>query len=541
MTSRARNSLMHSESDEKGGLDSSDRRRFVLMTVAVGVFAMLVSLAGVTRVSMWMDEAYTVTVATRSIGDVWRMVHEIDVVHSMYNVLLHPWLALAGVSDVSVRIPSTLAVGLATGGTMVLGRQLAGVRVALASGLIFAILPRVTWMGIEGRSYAGTAALAVWLTVLFVSLLRRPTRYKYFGYAVLGAAAGSLNIFLLLLLGAHGLTLLLDRRYRFRAAFWQWLWAALAALAGALPVLLTAATQAGQIGMSRLGLTGYGRAILVNQWFLGDTPTVYEGGSLGEGPESGLWKYASVLLACACWLVVAYGLSRRGTMGHDADGPAARPLLLCWLVVPTALLVGYALTASPLYNPRYLTFCTPALALLLGLGLVRIRSDSLRAQAVLAIVLLALPVYLVQRSPFGKSGADWQSIAKFVQERRGPDQAVYFAPRTPPESDVVVGTSRITQTLYPEAFVNIRDLTLVSTAAADGLLVDRSRLLTASANQLTDIQAVFVIQRRDYPSEAVRTDAEFLYDRGFRRAESWVGPLNRVTEYVRTPDTQDHS
>ena len=54
-----------------------------------------------------------------------------------------------------------------------LTRRLSTASAALAAGLVFAVLPRVTWMGIEGRSYAMTAAVAVWLTVLFVSLLRR--------------------------------------------------------------------------------------------------------------------------------------------------------------------------------------------------------------------------------------------------------------------------------------------------------------------------------------------------------------------------------
>ena len=509
------------------------RRHPGLVTAAVSVLAMVISFAGVTHVSMWMDEAYTITVATRSFGDVWRMIHNIDIVHSVYNVLLHPWLALVGVSEISVRLPSTLAVGVATGGVVVLGRQLAGDRVALASGLVFAVLPRVTWMGIEGRSYATTAAVAVWLTVLFVSLLRRPTWPKHVGYAVFGAFAGSLNIFLVLLLGAHGLTLLLDRRYRFRRVFWIWLGAAVAALLGALPVLLTATSQAAQIGPSRLSLAGYARSILVNQWFLGDTPTVYEGGSLGDGPGSVLWKYSCVLLAAGCWLVVAYAVLRCQSTPTPGDGPALRPLLLCWLILPTVILVSYALLASPLYNPRYLTYSAPALALLLGVGLVQLKPGWLRPLAVVAIVLLALPVYVSQRSTFGKSGADWQMIARFVEERRGPDQAVYFAPRTPPESDVVDSTSRTAQTLYPNAFTEMRDLTLVSTSATTAHLLDRSQRLTASSDRLAGVREVFVIQRRDYPVEAVRADADFLDAAGFRPGDSWTGPLNQVTEYVR--------
>jgi len=264
-------------------------------------------------VSMWVDEAYTITVATRSLTDLVRMIANIDIVHSLYNLILHPWLAVFGISELSVRMPSVIMTGVATAGVMVLTRRLSTPSAALAAGLVFAVLPRVTWMGIEGRSYAMTAAVAVWLTVLFVSLLRRPTWGNHLGYAVLAAFGCSLNIFLVLLLGAHGVTLLLERRLRFRRVFWTWLGAAVVGLAGGLPVLFTAISQSAQIGESPFGLIGMVRNVLVNQWFLGDTPTIYQSGdgSLGDAPGSTLWRPAAVLLAAGCWLIIAFALVRR--------------------------------------------------------------------------------------------------------------------------------------------------------------------------------------------------------------------------------------
>ena len=159
-----------------------------------------------------------------------------------------------------------------------------------------------------------------------------------------------------------------------RRIFWTWVGAAGAAILAAAPVVLTAASQSAQIGATRSSVVGYARSILVNQWFLGDTPTIYEGGPLGDGPGSQLWKYSCVLLAVGCWLVVAYGVCRRPSTPTPSDGPGLRPLLLCWLILPTSVLVAYALLATPIYNPRYLTYSAPALALLLGLGLVRART-----------------------------------------------------------------------------------------------------------------------------------------------------------------------
>ena len=45
--------------------------RFGVITVAVSVLAGLLAMINITRVSMWVDEAYTLSVATRSLTDVW--------------------------------------------------------------------------------------------------------------------------------------------------------------------------------------------------------------------------------------------------------------------------------------------------------------------------------------------------------------------------------------------------------------------------------------------------------------------------------------
>lgn len=52
-------------------------------------------------------------------------------------------------------------------------RQFSGRTTAVCAGLVFAILPRTTWAGMEARSYAMSVAAAIWLTVLLVAAARR--------------------------------------------------------------------------------------------------------------------------------------------------------------------------------------------------------------------------------------------------------------------------------------------------------------------------------------------------------------------------------
>ena len=108
-----------------------------------------------------------------------------------------------------------------------LGRQLSTRRVALAAGLVFALLPRVTWAGIEVRSYALTMVAAVWLTVFCVVAVRRNGPRWWLGYAVLAFIATLLNVFLVLLVGVHAVVVaVLGRSW----AVWR-RWAVAAAVA----------------------------------------------------------------------------------------------------------------------------------------------------------------------------------------------------------------------------------------------------------------------------------------------------------------------
>ncbi len=544
MTSRTSPAVPTPDAGDTRTVDASTRSRWVsslytrqwLLAVVLGALASVVAFAGSWRVSMWIDEGYTLSVATRSVHDVWRMVHNIDIVHALFNVMLHPWLQIVGVSAAAVRLPSTLAVGIAGAGVVVLTRRLAGTPAAIAAGLVFAVLPRVTSIGMEGRSYATTTVIAVWMTVLFVSLIRRPSAVKYVGYSVFGAIAISLNIFLVLLLGAHGVALLIDRRFQLKRTFWSWLAAAAAGLVGGLPVLLVAMSQAGQIGPTRLSLLGYARSALVNQWFLGETPTIFvSGGTItGSADAHDWWKPASVLLAAVCWLIGAYAVLRRDPARTDRGArPGFRPLLLSWIILPTAALVAYAMVGAPIYNPRYLSFGAPAVAALVGIGLVRLRWGWPRWVTAALILVLAAPVYVSQRTSYAKGGADWMQVSQFVADRRRPSDAVYFAPRMAPVGDVIGLTSRTAATLYPAAFAGMVDLTLVSTPAQAGDLLGASRSLTASADNLDGIAVVFVVRRRDYPAAAVASDTEVLTRAGFHPRVSWQGPIDNVTQFVK--------
>ena len=161
----------------------------------VGCVAAALSFAGSWVPSLWTDEAATITAARRTLPQLWRMLGTVDAVHGAYYAFAHVWVALFGSTALALRLPSAVAVGLAAGALTVLVRRLGGTpALATGSGLVFAVLPRTTWMGVEGRSYAWTALLAVALTLTLVIAADAQGRRRtapWVAYAVLGPRSSS--------------------------------------------------------------------------------------------------------------------------------------------------------------------------------------------------------------------------------------------------------------------------------------------------------------------------------------------------------------
>lgn len=510
------------------GSSRGARLRAARPPIAAAILAGFVSFAGSWHVSLWKDETDSVSAATRSLSGLWHLVQHIDAVHATYYLTLHAWTSVIGRSAAALRLPSALAVALAAAGVYLLAARLAGKRVAGMATTVFIVLPRVTWMGIEARPFAYTATLGVWLTYLFVRACDRPSRARWIGYALLGGSAIAVNIYVGLLLVSHGLTLVLSRgnspRHQTMSRLTAWSSAGLGAVLLASPVMLKAISQRGQLGDTSLGAAKLARSILVNQWFLGNTPA-----DSGGGADS--WRISSVALAAVCWTLIGTAVVaavRRRT------STVAYPLAVLgpWIAVPTAVIGGYSLAISPVYSARYFCFCTPAIAVLTAIGLGHIARRALRWSTLALVVALTVPIYLSQRQVEGK-GSDWSEVAAFVSSHRHAHEGVYFVPRYPPTGPTVGSTARYVEMAYPAAFLGLRDLTQLTSPAQDDSLTGTSRLLDASLSQVGELTAVWVIGRRDYPRGASDHDREMLVRAGFHPARTSTFTIDTITLFVR--------
>ena len=173
-------------------------------------------LAGLYRISgpsFSKDETATLAAVHRSFPQLIQLLGHVDVVHGAYYVLI--WVVVrvfGGSSELIVRLPSALAMAAAAYVITLLGRRLASGWAGLAAGLTFAILPSVSSYAQDAREGALLAALAATASYCLLRAAdagpagRR--RGWLAGYGVTLALLGFGNLFALLLVGAHAVTLL---------------------------------------------------------------------------------------------------------------------------------------------------------------------------------------------------------------------------------------------------------------------------------------------------------------------------------------------
>ena len=491
--------------------------------LVVGVLGATVSLAGAGRPSFWYDEAATISASySRSLGQLWQMLSNVDAVHGLYYLIMHGWFQIFPPTEFWSRAPSGLAVGGAAAGVVVLGKQFSSRTLAVTSGALCAILPRTTWAGIEARPYALSMMAAVWLTVLLVHAARRDNAWVWPSYGIVLAMSILLDVYLLLLLLAH-LTFICVF-HRKRTVLVRFAITSVLAGCAVTPFVVAAMGQAHQISW----ITLIGRRtiedVTVQQYF-------------ERSPPFALLSALVVAAAIVLWLCTSAQL-----------GEAHRQLLtiaVAWLVIPTALIVIWSALIHPIYTPRYLCFTAPALALVLGVCVAALAVKPWIAAALVSLfALAAAPNYLlVQRSPYAKYGMDYSQMADLITAKAAPGDCLLV-------NDTVTfmpAPMRPLMAARPDAYRKLIDLSLWQRATDLNDVFDTNLIPEASAGPLSGCRVVWIITQADKsrpaheqasmlpPGELFGVTPAFSVpnDLGFRLLERWQFNLVQVIKAAR--------
>lgn len=486
--------------------DASRVPRWQVAAVAVG--ALLVCLLWSWHPSIWNDEGVTISASTRSLAEIWQLTGRIDAVHAVYYALMSPWFALVGVNEVTLRLPSAIMVALTSWAVVRLAERWATAGAAVAAGVLFAVLPRTTWMGIEGRSWALAALLAVLATLLLVRWLERGGWAGLAGYAVVLGLGIQVEVYLVFLAVAHVVTLLMLHRRRLLPALGAMVVAALIAS----PIIVRASGQTGQIETAPLSLSTWARQLVVNQNFTG--------APIGSASWLDQWwrptAGAAALLGWALVVLLIWSARRAGQERRRAVLAWCLP----WLLLPSVLVAVWSLLGQNMYNPRYFSFCVPAMAILLAMGFGAIVGGWWRTVLAIVLVVLLVPGYLGQRTLHAKSGADWSVVATYVDDHAGAGDGVFFAPKP---------AARLIAIAYPQPFTDLVDVTLLEAAGPTATLAGTDRPLTQALGTAPD--RVWAIWRSDDPD--LPADVAAFIRAGYVRHSQWSSTMSTVIEFTR--------
>jgi mannosyltransferase len=402
-----------SDGDPAGDGAAGDLQPFqagpLWMRLVPPVLTALVMFAGITVPSYWRDEAATLAAVRRPFGQMLRMLGNVDAVHGAYYFFTWVDVRAFGTGELALRWPSAIAMAVAAACVAGIGRRLISPGAGLAAGVLFAVVPDISLYGQDARSYAMVVAAASAASYLLIRALTAPhnrQRRWWIGYAACLVLLGALNIFGLLLLPAHAVTVALRMVRPWpgqsrKALAIRWLSSGVIACVLVSPLIVLGWKQRGQL--SWLVAPGYAGVQSVTKLI---------------GPE--LMTVVVVLAFLAGLLVTVVRAPDRRLPGWMATLPG---LCLPWLILPAAiLLIGSAIT--PVYNFRYILFCVPAAVLLGGAGIAAL-GKIVGPAALIIVALLGLNTQVFYRTP-GGHGDDIRQADHLIQVSSKPGDMVLY-------------------------------------------------------------------------------------------------------------------
>ena len=428
----------------------------------------------------------------RSFPQLVHMLGTVDVVHGAYYALI--WLAarVGGSGEFALRLPSAVALAVAAAFVTALGGPLASSWAGLASGLVFAVLPSVSWFAETAREGALVAALATVASYCLVRTLQAESgrRGWLIGYAAALAVLGLANLFGLLIVLAHAVTLgCLRQRYRVgRSLMLGWLAAAVAAAVVVSPV----------------AVAGYGQLHQIH-WL--KPPTLQN--VLGVQRIIG-----SPLLFLLMVVIVLTGVAvsvaaRRPRLPQD--WPAGLlALALPWLILPPVILLTASLV-HPVYTFRYIVFCIPAAALLIGTAVAALGRYA-GPVALVVILVAGLHIQAAERLPDGH-GLNIRAADHVVARHAEPGDALL---NVSGQGGAHKGSGeRLLERAYPFGFAQLRDVSAGVSPQRSGTLGGTYASEAVIRQRLAGVRRLWVVEWTAHRPVPV------LHGLGFTLARSW--------------------
>ena len=486
--------------------------RTAVLVPALMALMVVVRLAGITRESIWLDEAGSLRASQHGLAFVFTATAR-DTTPPLYFLGMHAWLSLLPATDAVIRgfsVLWSLAGGCALWG---LARATGGRAAGLVALALLVVNPLDIYYAQEARMYAQAGAVATASSLLLWLWLRARAdrrRGRWLGVAYASCAAALIlthyvGIAVLLAQGAFALALLAARRDARGAAGY----CALALLCAALflPWLAFVLLREGGLNTANFGWIRIPSAADHISYLWRDF-------FWGMSAAGNKWWPLSLAALASAGIVCAVDTARRAqtTVLHSGRWRRADILFLAWLVVGPALAAALlSWVYRPIYfRPRFSMLLLPPFLALCAVLLSRLGVPTIRAAA--ATILCAIMAWGSWSQFHTTTKTDWRELARAWRDK-GPPGSIFFFPAYD----------------YAPAMHYIRPPVPIVTR--DSLARERAEMRESIASRAG--QTVWICSRPDY-TPAEPADAEYRdWLRGLGPVEAVPVRTNLRLESVR--------
>jgi mannosyltransferase len=385
----------------------SDRMLWAIYALALATSILTWFIA--IQAPLWLDETVSFFQINGKFSEI--MARQGWPAVPVYSYFLWPWAKIMGTSEITLRIPSILAMLAAVYLLYLAARQLFERDAALIAAVVFSLHPVVLSASIDVRPYA-FGALAINASILaLVHLRHNDSNWLAFLFGLSAACIAYFQFLFVVMLPALALCFV-ALKINNRKTLWRQLAVALVAFAIAFVPVIP--------GIEYMFHTS-------------GTHVFSEAPRLAELGQTMASKRMLVVLA-AILLVAA------ATRRLDLKNFVGQRILLCGALalIPTLILYGVSVgTSVHVFVFRYRLVAVPGVALCWACIVSQIHSRALRLLFCMAVVLVT--AYHDYRGPYSKvhGSYTWKYALGFVEENASPDNAPVLICSDLPESDYV--------------------------------------------------------------------------------------------------------
>lgn len=387
--------------------------------VGVVILALALRLYRLDSQSFWIDEAWSISAASRNFPDFLLIRDNIPPLH---HSILKLFITILGASEISARMPSVLAGVISVALLYRMAARLFGKPTGLVAAFLLSISPFHIWYSQEARPYAVLIMLSLASVWFLLDFRKRPSSGKIVGYVLTIALALYTHIYGLFLLMLQGCYILLlgstysEQRRKIL-------------LAQASAFLLFAPWLLYLFLGEQLPSAGFQKEANLSAFLY--TFFVYSSG-FSVGPSvvdlhmsrsfASLMPYMPILLTSAVVFAYAFVLGLRSLMVKRSD---RRLLLLLCLFTP--ILGAFLITmlyGRITYNVRYTAIALPAYIVILAQGIASVDRKGMRVAFLALIVVLS--AYSIGNYYFNEKYAkeDARSVAEMLETSAGERDAI---------------------------------------------------------------------------------------------------------------------